>query len=84
MSYEQLFFVMVAVLGVSIAHPWHTSWPTAKWCLHLPLLWIPLWAWYEAAIPRSMNIRVDLLLIFPMMALALLLYAMRVVLFLVI
>lgn len=81
MTYETVFFLILATLAVSLLYPWHPSWPKATWLVHLPLLLLPLWAWYEALMPSTMNIRVDLLFIIGAVRLMFIIYILRLVLF---
>ena len=72
---------MLAVFGVSLLYPWHPNWPGARWLVHLPLLLLPLWAFYEAVLPSHMNIRLDLFLIIYILEIIGLVYIIRLVLF---
>ena len=78
MSYQFFGSLMLGTFVVSLLYPWSPSWPGAKWLVHLPLLQLPLWFLYENAMPRDMNIRVDLLLIFPGMLIAALVYVSKI------
>ncbi len=81
MTYEIVGMFMLAVFAVSLLYPWHPSWPKARWLVHLPLILLPLWAWYETLMPRTMNIRFDLLFIIGAMRLLFVVYALRLILF---
>ena len=81
MTYEIVGIFMLAIFGVSLVYPWHPSWPKAKWLVHLPLILLPLWAWYELLMPSTMNIRFDLLFIMGAMRLLAVVYVLRLILF---
>ena len=81
MLYQLVFWMMLATWLVSLLYPWHPSWPKAKYLVHLPLALIPMWVVYELLMPDDMNIRVDLLLIIPAFAVALIMYAIRLIAF---
>jgi len=81
LDYERVFWLIQLMFGLSLLYPWHPSWPKAWWLVHLPLMLVPLWLYYETLMPREMNIRVDLLLIFPEFAVAAAVYLCRLLLF---
>jgi hypothetical protein len=81
MTYEIVGMFMLTIFAVSLLYPWHPCWPKAKWLVHLPLVLLPLWAWYETLMPRTMNIRFDLLFIVGAMRLLFLVYVVRIILF---
>ena len=81
--YELVFWLMLGVFALAMIYPWHPTWPGAKWLVHMPLLLFPLWFWYEAVMPRHMNIRLDLPLILLGVSAACMLYVVRIVLFVV-
>ena len=77
MTYETVFWMMLATWMVSLLYPWHPSWPKAKWLVHLPGALVPMWIWYESLMPAGMNIRIDLLLIIWGFGVAFIVYAIR-------
>jgi hypothetical protein len=81
MTYEIVGMLMLAIFAVSMLYPWHPSWPKARWLVHMPLVLLPLWAWYETLMPRTMNIRFDLLFIIGAMRLLFMVYVVRLILF---
>ena len=81
MDYNAVGLIMIVVWLLSIFYPWHPSWPLAKWLLHLPLLLLALYWWYEEAMPRYMNIRLDLPIIWMCMIVSGILYLVRIILF---
>lgn len=81
MTYEIVGIFMLAIFCISIVYPWHPSWPKATWLVHLPLILLPLWAWYETLMPSTMNIRFDLLFIMGAMRLLAVVYVLRLILF---
>lgn len=81
LDYERIFWLMQLLFGLSLLYPWHPSWPKAWWLVHLPLLLVPLWLYYETLMPREMNIRVDLLLLFGEFGVAGAIYLFRLLLF---
>lgn len=80
-DYERIFWLMQLLFGLSLLYPWHPSWPKAWWLVHLPLLLVPLWLYYETLMPCEMNIRVDLLLLFGEFGVAGVIYLFRLLLF---
>jgi hypothetical protein len=81
MTYETVFWMMLATWAVSLFYPWHPSWPKAKWLVHLPWALIPMWAWYESLMPAGMNIRIDLLLIIGEVGLLFVVNIVRLIMF---
>lgn len=81
MTYEAVFWMMLATWAASLLYPWHPSWPKAKWLVHLPWALIPMWAWYESLMPSGMNIRIDLLLIIGEVGLLFVVYIVRLIMF---
>lgn len=81
LDYERVFWLLQLLFGLTLLYPWHPTWPKAWWLVHLPLMLVPLWLYYETLMPREMNIRVDLLLIFPEFAVAAAVYLCRLLLF---
>ena len=81
MTYEIVFWMMLATWIFSLLYPWHPSWPKAKWLVHLPWVLLPLWVWYESLMPAGMNIRIDLLLILWGLGVAFIVYVIRVIAF---
>ena len=70
--------LMLAVVAVSLCYPWKPEQALASRLIHLPLSFIPLWIAYEAVMPARMNIRVDLLVIPPLLLFVLLIWAIKV------
>ena len=82
MTSEQVFYAMCGLLIFSLIYPWRLDWPGAKWLLHLPLLQLPLWFYYETLV-ASYNIRLDLfVLIIPELVAATTVYLIKVSMFL--
>lgn len=79
--YSAIFWIMAAILLVTVVYPWRPEWRGARRWVHLPVLLLPLWLIYEIAMPPEMNIRVDLLLIMPGILLALVIYGVKLLLF---
>ena len=73
--------VMLIVVATCLIYPWVATQPLASKLVHLPLALIPLWIAYEMAMPDYMNIRVDLFFIAPLILLALVIWAIKIVLF---
>lgn len=70
--------LMLVVAATSLVYPWVPTQPLASEFVHLPLALIPLWIAHEAVMPDHMNIRVDLLIIPPILLLALAIWVIKV------
>jgi hypothetical protein len=81
MTYETVFWMMLAMWVISLLYPWHPSWPKATLLVHLPWVIIPMWVWYESLMPAGMNIRIDLLLIIGEVGLLFVVYIVRLIMF---
>ena len=60
-----LHLTMLVIAGFSLVYPWKARQAGARSLVHLPLLLPPIWIAYEAIMPTSMNIRIDLFLLIP-------------------
>ena len=70
------FFVILGLGLVSLV-PWGLKSGGNRWTLLLPILAIAVYAVYEFAMPNNWDIRVDLLLLWPVLVLILLLGMVR-------
>ena len=80
MSFEFLSCCMIGTFLLSLVYPWHPKWPGARWSLHLPLLQLPLWIWYEFT--NSYDIRVDIPILVLGFLVSAIVYVSKVALFL--
>lgn len=71
---------MIGSFLVSPIYPWHPSRSGAKWLLHLPLLQLPLWIWYEST--NQYNIRIDIPILILGFLVSSIVYVSKVALFL--
>jgi peptidoglycan/LPS O-acetylase OafA/YrhL len=69
-----LFWTIIAFTLLSIFYPWKKRNPKAKVSIHLPAFVFPLFIAYEYFLPAKYNIRVDLLILMPVLLIALLIY----------
>lgn len=81
MTYQSVFVLMVLVWSFCLAYPWDIRWPFARIAIHAPWLLVLLQILYEQRMPAGMNIRVDLLLIVPAIALSFVIYVCRLFMF---
>lgn len=70
------FFAIVALTVLSVI-PWPLRDRRNRWTLVLPWLAVGLYIGYEAAMPTRMNIRLDLLMIWPLIGVAFLAWFVR-------
>lgn len=77
MNEATMFWMMAGTSLISVIYPWDPKWPYAKSLVHLPWLLLPMWWAYESLMPREMNIRMDLLLIVPVLTTVFVIYAVR-------
>ena len=75
-----LFLSMVGVTLVTLVYPWSLRTPASRIWVHLPLSLLALYFAYEATMSPAMNIRIDLFLLWPMLGLAGLCYALKLLL----
>jgi hypothetical protein len=69
---------IMAVAGLTILYPWSFRTRASRALAHLPLLLLVLYPAYEATMPPDTNIRIDLLLMRPALALAGICYLVKV------
>lgn len=70
-------FFLILGLGLISIIPWRLKTGRNRWTLMLPILAVLAYLAYEIAMPRNWDIRVDLLLLWPVLALILLLGLVR-------
>jgi len=70
------FFVIFGLGLVSLV-PWRLKSGGNRWTLALPVLAILVYVVYEVTMPNNWDIRIDLLLLWPILALIVLLGAIR-------
>ena len=76
-----LFLAIMVVCVVSWCYPWgRLSSTRQRAALHLPIVAIALYALYEWSMPPHMNIRVDVGILWPLLAVTLVLYVIRLAL----
>jgi hypothetical protein len=75
-----LFLSMVGVTLVTLVYPWSLRTSASRIWVHLPLSLLALYFAYEATMSPEMNIRIDLFLLWPMLGLAGLCYALKLLL----
>ena len=75
-----LFLSMVGVTLVALVYPWSFRTPASRIWVHLPLSLLALYFAYEATMSPEMNIRIDLFLLWPMLGLVGLCYAVKLLL----
>jgi hypothetical protein len=76
----QVVLFLITVTLVTLVYPWSLRTPTCRIWVHLPLSLLVLYFTYEATMPPDMNIRVDLFLLWPLLGLAGLCYAVKLLL----
>jgi len=81
LTYEYVFWLLACIFVFSLIYPWHPGWPGAKFLTHTTLLLFPAWFAYETAMPKHMNIRLDIPLIVFGVAASLGVYVFRLCLF---
>ena len=77
-----LFLGMVGVTLLALIYPWSLRTHASRIWVHLPLSLVPLYLAYEAAMSPEMNIRIDLFLLWPLLGLAGVCYALKLLLLL--
>ena len=75
-----LFLGMAGVTLVTLVYPWSLRTPASRIWVHLPLSLLALYFAYEATMSPETNIRIDLFLLWPMLGLAGLCYALKLLL----
>ena len=72
-----VFFTMLGIFLLSLIYPTNRDLPFAKAIAFSPIALLPLWWIYEQMMPSHMNIRVDLLLLIPMILTSMIVLALR-------
>ena len=72
-------FYGLAATAIASILPWPIRGGRNRWTLWLPLAAIALYVAYELAMPTRMNIRVDLLLIWPFLLIVLIAWLIRLI-----
>jgi hypothetical protein len=70
-------FFLLLVFGVVSCIPWRLKYGKNRWTLALPFLAIVVYMIYELTMPSHWNIRMDLVLLWPVLILTLLLGLIR-------
>lgn len=70
-------FFLILGLGVITFVPWKLASGKNRWTLLLPILAILIYATYEFTMPKYWDIRIDLLLLWPVLGLIILVGAIR-------
>ncbi len=73
-------FVALVVLAVLAVIPWRLRDRRNRWTLWLPLATLAVYAVYEAAMPARMDIRLDLVLIWPLILIVFAAWLIRLIL----
>ncbi len=70
---------LLAIAAVTLASlfPWRLAGGRNRWTVFLPWLALAIYVGYEFAMPARMNIRLDLLLVWPMLCVAFVAWAVR-------
>lgn len=76
-----MFFTMLGIVAFECVFPWNSRQWKARVFVHAPLLILPMGLLYEILMPPHMNIRVDLLILWPVAVLGLVLYLVKLWLF---
>lgn len=75
-----LFYLIIVLTLFSIAYPWRIRNLFSRLVLHLPILIVWLFLYYQSnLVPREANIRVDLIVLYPCIGLAMLSYLIKLV-----
>jgi hypothetical protein len=75
-----LFLGMVGVTLLALVYPWSLRTHASRIWVHLPLSLVPLYLAYEGTMSPEMNIRIDLFLLWPLLGLAGVCYALKLLL----
>lgn len=73
-----VLFVLIVLIGLfALAYPWTFTRRSDRIVMHQPLLMLLLFGLYELAVPPSSNIRIDWLILFPLLSLVFVAYAVK-------
>ncbi|HZJ14872.1 MAG TPA: hypothetical protein VFD27_07475 [Chthoniobacteraceae bacterium] len=72
-----LFWAMMLIAISALIYPWSFRGRVVRVLAHLPLSLLFIYALYEDIMPVEMNIRIDLLMLYPMFAITGLGYAAK-------
>ena len=76
-AYENVGIWLLIIPVLYIFYPRRPKNIIGKILVHLPLLLIPIYIRYERLMPMEMNIRIDLLLFYPLLIAAAIMYLRR-------
>ena len=75
-----LFYTIIVLTLVSIAYPWRIRNLFSRLFLHIPIFIVWLFLYYQSnLVPRTVSIRVDLLVLYPCIGLVMLSYLIKLV-----
>lgn len=75
-----LFYTIILLSIFAVAYPWKIRNLFTRLLIHTPILIVWLFFYYETnLVPRDANIRVDLIVLYPCIAVALISYIVKLV-----
>ena len=74
-----LGLIILGVSTITIFYPWRFDTTFLQVLAHLPLMNIALYACYEIMMPETINIRADILYLWPMLFISFIVYVIKLV-----
>ncbi len=71
--------LIVCLSSITIFYPWRFDRKFSQIFIHLPLLNIILYTFYEIMMPETINIRADILYLWPMLLISFIIYIIKLV-----